>query len=301
MRPAVLLVMASVFPVALPAQRGTPQDSAAQAAYARLDWPAAVRAYEALVARDTGSPQYRFRYGVALMAVGRHADARPHFEAAERLGTPVGQTAFRLALIVARSDLTAAFAELRRATDAGLAGIPTPAPSPEELAPLQKDARYAGFLEAMDANAHPCLHDPRYRELDFWLGTWDVRPTGQPNAPPATNVVTREDDGCVLHESWTAPRSVGQSFNIYDRSRGKWFQTWVDNSGGLHEYSGNLVNGAMVYEGELAAPPPSKGRVHTRLTFTPSPEGVRQYSERTTDGGKTWIVNYDLFYSRRKP
>src|ERR1043165_5300273 len=177
MRPAVLLVMASVFPVALPAQRGTPQDPAAQAAYARLDGPAAVRAYEALVARDTGSPQYRFRYGVALMAVGRHADARPHFEAAERLGTPVGQTAFRLALIVARSDLTAAFAELRRATAAGLAGLPA----------------------------------------------------------PATNVVTREDDGCVLHESWTAPRSVGQSFNIYDRSRGKWFQTWVDNSGGLHE------------------------------------------------------------------
>ena len=101
----------------------------------------------------------------------------------------------------------------------------------------------------------------------------------------------------MVHESWKAPGSVGQSFNIFDRTRGKWFQTWVDNSGGLHEYSGGLRDGAMVLEGESTVPA-SNTRVRTRLSFTPSERGVRQFSERTTDGGKTWQVNYDLFYTR---
>lgn len=209
------------------------------------------------------------------------------------MGAPV---AFRLAL--AAPDTDAAFRELRRATDAGLSQLPSP-PAPEQaLARLKSDARYAGFLMAMDRNARPCMHDDRYKEFDFWLGIWDVRPTGQPQAPPARNVITKVNNGCVVHESWTAPGSAGQSFNIFDRTRGKWFQIWVDNSGGLHEYSGGIRDGAMVYEGEMPAPRPSTGRVRTRLTFTPSARGVRQFSERTTDGGKTWQVNYDLFYAR---
>jgi hypothetical protein len=240
--------------------------------------------------------QFRFRLGVALIGLGQHTEARAALEAAERLGAPVPQVAFRLALIA--PDAEAAFRELQRATDAGLSRLPAPPPSEQDLARLKSDARYAGFLTAMDQNARPCLHDPRYREFDFWLGTWDVRQTGQTSGPAARNVITKTNNGCVVHEFWTAPGSAGQSFNIFDRTRGKWFQIWVDNSGGLHEYSGGIRDGAMVYEGEMPAPRPATGRVRTRLTFTPSARGVRQFSESTRDGGKTWLVNYDLFYAR---
>jgi len=283
---------------AMAQQPSTPQDSAGQAAWAAGDWSAAVRAYTILAARDSARAQYRFRLGVALIGSGRHAEARPHLAAAERLGTPLPQTAFRLALAAAPGDLDAAFRELRRATDAGLSQMPTPPAAEQDLTRLKADARYADFLTAMDRNARPCMHDSRHKEFDFWLGTWNVRPTGQPQAPPARNVITKVNNGCVVHESWSAQGSAGQSFNIYDRTRGKWFQIWVDNSGGLHEYSGGIRDGAMVYEGEMPAPRPSTGRVRTRLTFTPSAQGVRQYSESTVDGGKTWRVNYDLFYTR---
>lgn len=284
-----------------PAMAGAQQvptalDTVAQVAWNKGDWREAATSYRALAARDTGSAQFRFRLGVALIGLGRHTEARPALEAAERLGAPVPQVAFRLALIA--PDAEAAFRELQRATDAGLSRLPAPPPSEQDLARLKSDARYAGFLTAMDRNARPCLHDPRYREFDFWLGTWDVRQTGQTSGPAARNVITKTNNGCVVHESWTAPGSAGQSFNIFDRTRGKWFQIWVDNSGGLHEYSGGIRDGAMVYEGEMPAPRPATGRLRTRLTFTPSARGVRQFSESTRDGGKTWQVNYDLFYTR---
>jgi hypothetical protein len=111
-------------------------------------------------------------------------------------------------------------------------------------------------MDAFDAIVQPCKHDPRFREFDFWIGDWDVRPTGQPPAgPPARNTITLDDNGCVLTEHWSAPSgSTGQSFNIFDRSVGKWRQTWVDNIGGQHDYRGGLENGNMVFIGDTPAP-----------------------------------------------
>lgn len=41
--------------------------------------------------------------------------------------------------------------------------------------------------------------------------------------------------------------------------------------------------------------------MHVRLRFFKTPEGgIRQLSERTPDGGKTWVVNYDLIYTRAR-
>ncbi len=75
-----------------------------------------------------------------------------------------------------------------------------------------------------------------HRQFDFRVGDWDVVPNGAPPKPgqrPARNTVTKIENGCVLLEQWNAVTNTGQSFNIYDRSRGQWHQTWVDNAGGL--------------------------------------------------------------------
>ncbi len=58
----------------------------------------------------------------------------------------------------------------------------------------------------------------------------------------------------------------------------------------------------MVYEGDVPVPRGrGTGRMHVRLTFFRQPDGtVRQYSERTDDGGKTWTVNYDMIYTKRE-
>ncbi|HJU73133.1 MAG TPA: hypothetical protein VJ717_05260 [Gemmatimonadaceae bacterium] len=264
------------------------------------DWGKAAELYATLAKETPNVALPHFRLAAALIALRRHAEARPHLETADRLGFPRPQIAFRLALIHAalgRPD--SAFAELKRATDAGLPAIP-PGPSTDaDLARLKTDPRYASFASAMDRNARPCAHDPRYAEFDFWLGKWEVRPRGQPAAPAATNDITKIHDGCVVLESYTAPGYTGQSFNIYDRTRSQWNQTWVDKAGGLHVYWGGIKDGNMLYEGEMPDPIAPSKRLRTRLTFFRiAADTVRQFSESTRDDGKTWTVNYDLIYTK---
>jgi hypothetical protein len=153
---------------------------------------------------------------------------------------------------------------------------------------------------------------PVHRQFDFWLGDWDVVPNPTTQTAPATaaagssqkpanNVITLLDGGCVLMESWTAPGQTGHSFNIYDRTRQQWHQTWVDSNGGLHEYWGSLQGGNMVFTGEVPLGAASRvaGRRTIRLTFFPlGPDKVRQFSEALNMDG-TWSVNYDLIYTRR--
>jgi hypothetical protein len=277
----------------------SPAQAAANEAWNARDWARAATAYEALVRADSTQAQPHMRLGVALTALGRYAEAATHVRAAERLGAPAAQAAFRLALIEAGSgSADAAFRELKRATDAGLPAVPVPGDSLREMSRLRSDSRFAEFTVNMDRNARPCMHDAKYREFDFWLGTWDVRPNGAPTSPPAKNVITQLDQGCVVFESWTAPGSEGQSFNIYDRTRDKWFQYWVDRSGGLHEYSGNYSDNAMRYEGEI--PGPNRTRRKARLTFFRiAADTVRQLSESPGPNG-TWTINYDLIYTRAK-
>jgi hypothetical protein len=153
---------------------------------------------------------------------------------------------------------------------------------------------------------------PAHRQFDFWLGEWDVIPNpataaalpataaGAPQKP-GLNVITAIDGGCVLLESWTSGPQTGHSFNIYDRTRQQWHQTWVDNTGGLHEYWGGLAGGNMVFMGQVPLGPAAKfsGRRTIRLTFFPlGPDRVRQFSEALNVDG-TWSVNYDLIYTRR--
>src|SRR5262245_50095206 len=153
---------------------------------------------------------------------------------------------------------------------------------------------------------------PQHRQFDFWIGEWDVVPNPDtipagtpPPAPgqkPASNVVVRAHDGCVLIENWNAGAQTGQRFNIYDRASRRWHQTWVDNSGGLHEYWGALEGANMVFHGEVPLGPASRfaGRRTIRLTFFPlGPDKVRQFSESLNMDG-TWTMNYDLIYTRRK-
>ena len=106
----------------------------------------------------------------------------------------------------------------------------------------------------------------------------------------------------MLIENWDDRQGgTGQSFNLYDRVRKQWHQTWVDSSGGLHEYWGELKDGSMVLVGEVPLPPASRfqGRRTIRVSFTPmGPDKMRQFSESlNTDG--TWSQNYDLIYTRR--
>lgn len=139
--------------------------------------------------------------------------------------------------------------------------------------------------------SYPCKTTPEFRQLDFWVGEWDVTdPSGH---LVGHSSIQRIIGDCVIYENWQGARGhTGKSFNFWDKENRRWQQTWVDDGGGVQQYWGTLDGGAMRY----ATPAGTM-----RLTFSPLPGGkVRQLSESTKDGGKSWTVNYDFTYARAK-
>jgi hypothetical protein len=156
----------------------------------------------------------------------------------------------------------------------------------------------------------PCQGDPRSTAFDYWLGTWDVRPFGPggsgPEAPLHENVIALEQDGCVLREQWRGAagadgsRYTGTSLTVFDRGRGVWHQTWVDNNGsvalfeGAIDPQGDLVLFALPLQGQAPGGP------RRRMSYRRQPDGtIRQVVERSSDNGATWTTGIDLLYTRR--
>ena len=302
--PCALACAFAALAVAALAQADTVAARAA-AAFARGSWAEAAPLFDELVRREPANAAVRLQQGVVLLHLGRPDQGLTAIDKAAELGAPAPQVEFRRACAHAvRGDSTAALDALDRALQAGF-GVLVQLQKEPLLESVRSTPRFASFVTRIERALNPCKHDPKYREFDFWLGTWDVVPNGAPpGTPGGVNVVTLEHGDCIVHEHWTG-NITGESFNLYDKSRGTWVQTWVDSSGGLHEYRGGLdANGSMAFTAELAAVPGQtanpNGRVSTRLTFSKLPGGqVRQLSEQSSDGGKSWQVSYDLIYTRR--
>jgi hypothetical protein len=142
----------------------------------------------------------------------------------------------------------------------------------------------------------PCAA-PEYRQFDFWVGEWDVFPTGKTDQV-ATSRIERLYGGCVIRENWM-PKSNpgGGSLNLYDAAAKMWRQTWADSSGSWVEFTGRVEGKAIVMTGLWrGAAGPGKDNL-TRMTYSAGADGsVRQLGEASTDGGKTWAPSFDFTY-----
>jgi len=301
------IVLLSIFASTTSAQTTAPPPppnpvlQAANAAFNTRDWAKVVENYSTLIKADTTLAQPYMRLAIALTALGRYSEAKEHLAIAERRGTAPPQNAFRRALIEAgEGRLDSAFARLKDATDAGLPAVPNPGDSLPQMQAIKRDPRYEKFVADLDRNARPCMYNKKHNEFDFWLGTWDVRPRGQIGGTAARNVITKIENGCVVHEFWRTASGGGQSYNIWDATRQKWLQFWVDGGGGVNEYSGEFRDGAMRLQGDMPASTPIPARQIQRVTFTPmGPDGMRQLGEVLRADG-TWTPSYDLIYTRVK-
>ena len=151
-------------------------------------------------------------------------------------------------------------------------------------------------LVGFEARAADSCTSAEHRQFDFWIGEWQV--SSATRKETATNRITREYGGCVVHERYSAPHGYsGESLNIYDASRKIWHQTWVDSDGLLLILEGGLYEGKMVLQGEVRN---EHGQpTQHRITWTPNANGsVRQLWESTDASGK-WTVAFDGLYVRK--
>src|SRR5918994_2590537 len=106
--------------------------------------------------------------------------------------------------------------------------------------------------------------DAPERQLDFWVGEWDVYdPDGKHVGRSRIELTT---GGRVILESWTGDGGlVGSSMNFYDSEDGCWHQVWVDARGGVLRFDGSYADGALRRRVGAARWRPTA----ERLTFAP--------------------------------
>lgn len=155
----------------------------------------------------------------------------------------------------------------------------------------------AAAASAQQPARNPCA-GPEHRQFDFWVGDWEVTDSAGTTVY-GRNRIAREEDGCLVHESWAGSRGgTGQSLNFYNPAKQAWEQVWVGNDGLVLQITGALRGTSMVLEGE--APGEGGKRTLQRAAWTPQSDGrVRQFWEQSADGGKTWTVAFDGWYRRK--
>lgn len=143
----------------------------------------------------------------------------------------------------------------------------------------------------------PCS-DPEFRQLDFWVGDWDLKWDGG----AGRNVVTSDLGGCVVTENFDGTPSSplkGTSVSIYNKRSGLWQQTWVDNQGSYLDFTGGFRDSKMVLQREAAI---KDKKVLQRMVFYDIEKDTLKWNwERSADDGTTWKVMWKIEYTRRPP
>ena len=157
---------------------------------------------------------------------------------------------------------------------------------------------YDGLIGEMEKKAYPCEHQAGFGDFDFWIGEWDVHVANGGFA--GSNVIAREERGCVLVEHWTgASGSTGMSINYLDLATDEWVQVWNAAGGTQINIRGGISDEGMALEGTIHyisndTTAPFRG------LWTPLPDGrVRQYFEQSNDDGETWTPWFEGFYTRK--
>lgn len=140
---------------------------------------------------------------------------------------------------------------------------------------------------------------PEHRQLDFWIGEWDVFAPGS-DMVLAESTIRALDQGCVIFEEWRPFQGAsGHSLSDYDPLTQKWHQTWIDSSGVRTLFTGAFENGAMGLDYDTP-PPAGQAEGRRRMSYQQiDANTVRQWGARFNDATQQWDVVWDLTYKRR--
>jgi tetratricopeptide (TPR) repeat protein len=235
-----------------------------------------------------------FRLGIERHDAADYANAVAALEKARELKLPNPvQLPLRLARAYARTGQNEkAIAALQEALANGF-GRADQLTGENDFLPIRTDARWPELVATARKNQHPCRNAPEFRQLDYWLGEWDVETQGQKIAQSSIQLSL---DDCVVFENYATVDGAyaGKSFSLWNATAKQWEQQYADTTGNWSHWAGGFTAGTMVFTSE-------KPSYTQRMSYIKEgPDKVRQHIEISTDGGKTWSTGYDGLYVRRK-
>jgi len=156
----------------------------------------------------------------------------------------------------------------------------------------------APVLAAQTRTPRPACKDrAEFRQLDFWIGNWEVFNKEQKLADTTVQPVLKD---CALEELWTGTRgSDGKGLSTYNERTKKWEYFWVAASGTTSHFAGELMGTEMRFAMDQVQPDGSIRQRHWSLILQPDGR-VRELSVGSSDNGKTWTTEYDYEW-RKKP
>ncbi len=280
-------------------------DAEAAQAYGQHEWEKSEQLYGRLAQAHPDDAHFWYRYAVSAQADKHYEVALRAFTEAKRTGQGKGLPASLVDYDLASTQAAMghadeAFAALKSSAAAGY-NQPDKLENDAAWNASRSDPRFVTLLDQVKRNLAPCKYSTESRQFDFWVGDWDVVNSSDGN-PVGSSHIAQELGDCVIWENWTSAGLpyAGKSYNAYNTTLKRWEQFWVDNSQGMIFFYGNLKDGIMDFmTDEIPQANGTKIRRHLQF-FNLSPDTVRQFSQQSADGGKTWAVEYDFTYHRRK-
>jgi Tetratricopeptide repeat len=272
----------------------------ANAAWVAKDWGRSAKLYEELSKEKDAPPRVWLRLGASLREQGKYDQALAAFQKATEINAGAFAEYGKASTYAGMKQTDKAFTALDAAVKQGF-NDSTMFTTDPNLQALRADARFEKLTEQVKRNARPCAYAKENRQLDFWLGEWDVSTT-QGGVPAGTSKIELILEDCVVQENWKTLGSPysGKSYNIYDAALKRWEQYWVDNTGGNIFFHGELANDGVMDYWTDDLPQSGGPALRRHLQFIPmGPDKVRQFSRGSTDSGKTWNVEYDFTYVRK--
>ncbi|HYX53573.1 MAG TPA: tetratricopeptide repeat protein [Candidatus Limnocylindrales bacterium] len=273
----------------LVAQSSSQQD--ADALFSANKFQEAALAYQQIVAKEPGNGVAWQSLGESYLRLKKFSEARNAFMQSGQHGyAPLMNRVNVARAYAAEGNSAEAFKALQALAETGkAAGLRGYISSRAEFASLKDTPGYKTLIEALA----PC-QTGAFHHFDFWIGDWEVQnPAGQ---KVGDNLVTREQEGCLLVEHWKSAQGVetGTSFNYYDIRDKKWHQIYIANNGNAGAFpamAGELTDNRMVLITDEKQSP-----VFRWTWYVLSPGKVRQMAEQSNDGQKTWQTVWDSVY-----
>jgi hypothetical protein len=143
----------------------------------------------------------------------------------------------------------------------------------------------------------PCRVTEVSRNLDFWVGDWDVY-VGSTLA--GRDSVERIVDGCAIIERWEGGGSdEGMSLFAYDARKDLWTQIWITNDsavpGGIKvKVLRAHAPTSTTFQGEIEG---KSGAVYYDRTILTAMPGRRVHQEiQVSRDGVAWRSGFDAIY-----
>lgn len=139
--------------------------------------------------------------------------------------------------------------------------------------------------------------------FDFWVGKWDLTWTNaQGKEEKGRNHIYKVMDGKVIQENFEALEGSmkgykGMSISVFNPQSKTWYQTWMDNQSGNINFTGEVIGDKKIFK--TAETETNGQKAQSRMVFYGFTDtGFTWDWEATTDGGKTWKLNWRINYQR---